>query len=31
MDDESARGTFYGRFCGLCTSLLWIDQRKGIE
>jgi hypothetical protein len=31
MDDESARGTFYGRFCGLCTSLLWSDQRKGIE
>jgi hypothetical protein len=31
MDDESARSTFYGRFCGLCTSLLWSDQRKGIE
>ena len=31
MDDETARSTFYGRFCGLCTSYLWSDQRKGIE
>ncbi|MGK9066886.1 poly(ethylene terephthalate) hydrolase family protein [Stutzerimonas chloritidismutans] len=31
MDDESARSTFYGRLCGLCTSLLWTEQRKGIE
>ncbi|MGA6098074.1 alpha/beta hydrolase [Stutzerimonas marianensis] len=31
MEDETARDTFYGRFCSLCTSLLWTEQRKGIE
>ena len=31
MEDETARSTFYGRFCGLCTSYLWTEQRKGIE
>ncbi|ANF24624.1 lipase [Stutzerimonas stutzeri] len=31
MEDETARSTFYGRFCGLCTSVLWTEQRKGIE
>lgn len=31
MKDETARSTFYGRSCGLCTSTLWSVQRKGIE
>ena len=30
MDDQSARSTFYGRLCRLCTSLLWSVERKGI-
>lgn len=31
MKDDTARSTFYGRFCGLCTSTLWSVHRKGIE
>lgn len=31
MKDDTARSTFSGRFCGLCTSTLWSVQRKGIE
>jgi len=31
MEDETARSTFYGRFCGLCTSVLWTEERKDIE
>ncbi|WP_434457622.1 alpha/beta hydrolase [Stutzerimonas urumqiensis] len=31
MDDQNARDTFYGRYCGLCTDLLWTEERKGIE
>lgn len=31
MEDETARSTFYGRSCGLCTSLLWSTQRTDID
>lgn len=31
MNDQNAKSTFYGTFCGLCTSLLWTEQRKGIN
>ncbi|MHA6491995.1 poly(ethylene terephthalate) hydrolase family protein [Pseudomonas borbori] len=31
MDDQSARGTFYGSRCSLCTSFQWTTQRKGIQ
>lgn len=31
MNDQNASSTFYGTFCGLCTSLLWTEQRKGIN
>ena len=29
MDDQSARGTFYGALCSLCSSLLWSVDRRG--
>jgi len=29
MEDETARSTFYGRFCGLCTSYLWTEEAQG--
>lgn len=31
MNDQNARGTFYGTLCSLCTSLQWSVKRRGIQ
>ncbi|MNG06829.1 Alpha/beta hydrolase family protein [compost metagenome] len=31
MNDQTARSTFYGTLCKLCTSTLWTVKRKGIN
>ncbi|WP_339523510.1 poly(ethylene terephthalate) hydrolase family protein [Pseudomonas sp. EA_35y_Pfl2_R111] len=31
MDDQSARDTFFGTLCRLCTSLQWSVNRRGIQ